>query len=86
VETLKIVKQINEKTNSFNYAIEKGIKQISGEFKKGSRLMEDQEKLKLDKYTFIQDETEKGHLREVSLIKQMDSDTKKWKEKYGGKK
>lgn len=48
--------------------------------------MEDQQKLKLEKYNYIKDEAEKGHKRDVNLIKKIDSNNKNWKKEYGAKK
>lgn len=48
--------------------------------------MEDQQKLKLEKYNYIKDEAEKSHKRDVNLIKKIDSNNKNWKKEYGAKK
>lgn len=84
LEASQIVKQINMKSASFNSAVNKGLKNGVKDFKKVITQMDEQEKLKLAKYEYIQEETEKEHLREVSLMKKMNSDSKKWKSKFKG--
>ena len=86
VDALQIVKEINQKSANFNSVVSRAVKQNTKEFETLISQMEDQEKLKLDKFNYIQEETETEHLRDVSLIKKMESDTKKWKKEYGKKK
>ena len=81
-EALKIAKQINMKSANFNDAVDKGLKRNTKDFGKVLNQMGEQEKLKEAKYKFIQEETENEHLRDVSLIKKMEEDTKRWKARF----
>lgn len=82
LDALKIAGQINMKSAGFNEAVDKGLKKNTKDFGKVLSQMDEQEKLKQAKYKYIQDETETEHLRDVSLIKKMETDTKRWKARF----
>lgn len=82
LEALKIAKQINMKSANFNDAVNKGLKKNTKDFGKVLNQMDEQQKLKQAKYEYIQEETENEHLRDVSLIKKMEADTKRWKGRF----
>ncbi len=82
IEAVQIAKEINMKTESFNSAVDQGLKKYLNDFSSVQTFLKDQGKLKLKKFEYIQEETEKEHLRDSNLIKDMNSSTKKWKSKF----
>jgi len=74
------------RSQDFNSNVQKAFKSYNKDFSQLTTLMEDQQKLKLEKYNYIKDEAEKGHKRDVNLIKKIDSNNKNWKKEYGAKK
>jgi len=74
------------RSQDFNSNVQKAFKSYNKDFSQLTTLMEDQQKLKLEKYNYIKDEAEKSHKRDVNLIKKIDSNNKNWKKEYGAKK
>lgn len=85
IEAAAITQHINTRSRDFNENIEGTFKSYAKDFTILAELMESQKNLKLEKYTYIKTEAEKGHKRDVSLIKKIDGDTKKWKKQYSVK-
>lgn len=86
IEAAAITQHINTRSRDFNENIEGTFKSYAKDFTILAELMESQKNLKLEKYTYIKTEAEKGHKRDISLIKKIDADTKKWKKQYSVKK
>ncbi|MFT5823912.1 MAG: hypothetical protein ACI8ZM_005177 [Crocinitomix sp.] len=80
-EIIKLADQINKNSAHFNAQILPIMKNNSdvGEV---AKLIEKQEKLKEEKKEFIVEQQEKGHKRAEDLIRQMQDDTKEWKQKF----
>jgi hypothetical protein len=74
--------KIYTRSASFNAQAKNALETTEGEVKEIEKLMEDQEELKLEKYEFIADKTEKAHKRNESLIERIEKDTKRWESKY----
>ena len=86
IEAAAITQYINTRSRDFNENVEGTFKSYAKDFGMLAELMESQKNLKLEKYTYIKTEAEKGHKRDISLIKKIDADTKKWKKQYSVKK
>jgi hypothetical protein len=80
-EIIKMADQINKSSAYFNQQI-LPIMKSNGDVSAVGKLIEEQEKLKEEKNEFIVEQQEKAHKRAEDLIRQMQDDTKAWKQKF----
>ncbi|NOQ73287.1 MAG: hypothetical protein GQ574_14880 [Crocinitomix sp.] len=80
-EIIKLADQINKNSAHFNEQI-LPIMKGNSDVGEVAKLIEKQEKLKEEKNEFIVEQQEKSHKRAEDLMRQMQEDTKAWKQKF----